>query len=152
MRAEYSVRLVCSPAGRADDSNLNSFAMASWTETERRAAGLPSRSRHRGASAARRWRSRGHLDVLLLGRDDALPHEEAVVLEELAVLLRLLLALVQQEADHPLLQHVAQLPEQRRTGRLEKNGVQGENSEFYFDFIMNSRLNIPEHVDFDDEE
>lgn len=54
-----------------------------------------------------------HLDVLLLGGDDALPHEEAVVLKELAVLLWLLLALVQQEADHPLLQNVTELPAAR---------------------------------------
>lgn len=58
-----------------------------------------------------------HLDVLFLRGDDALPHEEAEVLEELAVLLRLLLALVQQEADDPLLQNVAELPEVRRRQR-----------------------------------
>lgn len=57
-----------------------------------------------------------HLDVLFLGGDDALPHEEAVVLKELVVLLRLLLALVQQEADHPLLQNVTKLPEDRGDG------------------------------------
>lgn len=52
-----------------------------------------------------------HLDILLLGGDNALPHEEAVVLKELAVLLWLFLALVQQEADHPLLQNVTEFPE-----------------------------------------
>lgn len=51
-----------------------------------------------------------YLDILFLGGDNALPHEEAIVLEELVVLLRLLLALVQQEADHPLLQNVTKLP------------------------------------------
>lgn len=45
-----------------------------------------------------------------MGGDDALPHEEAVILKELVVLLRILLALVQQETDHPLLQNVAKLP------------------------------------------
>lgn len=50
-----------------------------------------------------------HLDVLFLGGDDALPDEEAVILKELAVLLWVLLVLVQQEADHPLLQNVPKL-------------------------------------------
>ncbi len=64
---------------------------------------------------------KGHLDVLFLGGDDALPHEEAVVLKELVVLLRLLLALIQQEANHPLLQDVTQLPEAKRC----KNKISG---------------------------
>ena len=55
-------------------------------------------------------RARAHLDVLLVRGDDALPHEEAVVLKEPGVLLRLLPALVEQEADDPLLQDVTQLP------------------------------------------
>lgn len=59
---------------------------------------------------AKHFYEQSHLDILFLGGDDALPHEEAVVLEELVVLLRILLALVQQEADHPLLQNVAKFP------------------------------------------
>lgn len=59
---------------------------------------------------AYKTKRRRHLDVLLLRGDNALPHEEAKVVEEGAVLLRVLLALVQQEADHSLLQDVAQLP------------------------------------------
>lgn len=54
---------------------------------------------------------------MFLGGDDALPHEEAVVLEELVVFLWFLLALVQQEADDPLLQNVTKLPEARGDGR-----------------------------------
>lgn len=52
-----------------------------------------------------------HLYVLFLGGNDALPHEEPVVLKELVVLLRVLLALVQQEADHSLLQDISKLSE-----------------------------------------
>lgn len=51
---------------------------------------------------------------MFLRGDDALPHEETEVLKELFVLLRLLLALVQQEADDPLLQNVTELPESQR--------------------------------------
>lgn len=58
--------------------------------------------------------SGANLDILFLRGDDAFPHEEAVVLKELAVLLWLLFALVQQEADHPLLQNITKLPKERR--------------------------------------
>lgn len=59
---------------------------------------------------------KGHLHVLFLGGDDALPHEQAVVLKELAVLLWLLLALVQEEADHPQLENITKLPEGANKG------------------------------------
>lgn len=58
--------------------------------------------------------SGANLDILFLCGDDAFPHEEAVVLKETAVLLWLLFALVQQEADHPLLQNITKLPKERR--------------------------------------
>lgn len=51
-----------------------------------------------------------HLNILFLSGDDTFPHEEAVGLKELAVLLRFLLALVQQEADYPLLQDITKFP------------------------------------------
>lgn len=52
----------------------------------------------------------GHLDVLLLGGDNPLPHEQTVIFKERVVFLRLLLALVQQEADDSLLQNIPKLP------------------------------------------
>lgn len=47
--------------------------------------------------------SESHPDVLFLGGDDALSNEEAVILKEFTILVWVLLALVQQEADYSLL-------------------------------------------------
>lgn len=104
MREAYSIRLVCWPAGSADDSNLSSLAMSSCGQRD--TAGEPTVL----GLLSYATEPRRHLDVLLMRGDDALAHEEAEVVEEGAVLLRLLLALVQQEADHSLLQDVAELP------------------------------------------
>lgn len=81
-----------------------------------------------------------HLDILLLGSDDTLSHEETVILEKLAVLLWFLLALVQQEADHPLLQNVTKLPE-ARSGEKVRNCVT-----FEFEFISVEKVNIPQNI------
>lgn len=59
-----------------------------------------------------------HLDILFLGGDNALPHEEAVVFEKLVILLWFLLALVQQEADNPLLQNITKLSEESKSKKL----------------------------------
>lgn len=112
MREAYSMRFVCWPAGRAEDSNRKSFAISSYTETTRREECCGKQHSSMVASHKKRPYS-CYLHILFLGGDNALPHEEAVVLKELVVLLGLLLALVHQEADNPLLQNIAKLSEER---------------------------------------
>lgn len=86
------------------------------------------------------WQEKNHLDILLVGGDDALPHEEAVVLKELVVLLRILLALVQQEADYSLLQNITELPEARGDDGANINqwiitGTQAESGEMHREYM-----------------
>lgn len=51
-----------------------------------------------------------YLDILLCYRDNSLSHEYSVVLKEFCIFLRVLLALVNEEFDQPLLQNISELP------------------------------------------
>lgn len=51
-----------------------------------------------------------YLDILLCYRDNPLSHEYPIVLKEFGIFLSILLALVNEELDQPLLQNISELP------------------------------------------
>lgn len=51
-----------------------------------------------------------YLDILLCYRDNPLSHEYSVLLKEFGIFFRVLLALVNEELDQPLLQNITELP------------------------------------------
>lgn len=57
--------------------------------------------------------------MLVVCSDDAFTYEESIVIQEGVVLLWILLALVQQEADQPCLQNITNLPKELKKQRLK---------------------------------
>lgn len=50
------------------------------------------------------------LDILLCYSDNPLSHEQPIVFKELGIFLRVLLALVNEKLDEPLLQNISEFP------------------------------------------